>query len=976
MKTCLLRQTRHLRKTMTAHCLRFIGSWALTGKKTSAGTKQRASEEEVEAWKNHFEDLQKGKEKVNERVWQAITVIPTNSELGARPTRDEVRRAINKMKLGKAGGEDEMLAEYLKMGSEEVFDKVFTIVDIMWQRATQAADGEEASGWPPEWNTALVCPLFKNKGSRTDKGNYRGITLLSVGTKLLARVVAERTQVHSESFLGEHNAGFRKGRGVDDLLQVSRRICEEAAKGTGDMEIWLRFYDIEKAYPRVCREALWTLLEKLGYPRSFIKVCKAIHEGTEYKVKWMGTVSKPYRVDKGLREGCPSSPPLFNCYHFAVMTDFRRRREASATAHESTPGLRWKFKIDGNLVKKSTERSQEVRHVKTSVIGDFGFADDTAIVGETEEIKRAEEILIGTMIDWREKIHPGKTEGLRIAGGPDPTPASAVAWHGEKEAVRHCGGWLDNAGATKADTLFRAKQAKEAAYRIAKRWGRKQTNANKDKCRLRRSVRLKLMRSMVEPKAFRFCKTRRWLKSEVVTLQRALNYAVRRCFNLHPEVMQKYGISDKMLFEAAGWDPAEIVLRRQCLLWLGHVARMPITRKAKQALFGWIGGQKHKSHVQRDQATWLEQALNAANVNLTDWFRLAQNRHEWRNLVYNSCPRNRLSVDQEKQIDAWRLGKSLPKHVISNTNEEQQQAQDGWSCPVCGASFAKANSAQKHYDETHAVSDPSLVTSQTFECTKCKKSWRSQQGLEKHDCPATRPPAWWGNGEAVENAPGPAVVPPLNKDLNIYTNGSGGPNEQMGAGWGFAAYDGNHDFNFPCAKSYGPVIVEPWCPCFLGATAHTNNTAEISAMVEALLWVEELADSHAGEELMRVVMYYDSEYAASTVRGMWQGRCNMELANNAKLVVQRVRGKVQLVWKHVYGHTGNEGNELADRLADRGAQGKLLGIGRRWANMHCPNVVVGAKQKHMCCKFCGKAFASKQGRWNHENQSCPQRVQH
>ena len=32
--------------------------------------------------------------------------------------------------------------------------------------------------------------------------------------------------------------------------------------------------------------------------------------------------SSGYSVDRGLREGWPTSPPLFNCYHAAVMEDF------------------------------------------------------------------------------------------------------------------------------------------------------------------------------------------------------------------------------------------------------------------------------------------------------------------------------------------------------------------------------------------------------------------------------------------------------------------------------------------------------------------------------------------------------------------------------------------------------------------------------------------------------------------------------
>ena len=53
--------------------------------------------------------------------------------------------------------------------------------------------------------------------------------------------------------------------------------------------------------------------------------------------------------NRGLREGCPSSPPLLNIYHDAVMQDFKRRRELAAEAAGRTPGIEWHYKVDSRL---------------------------------------------------------------------------------------------------------------------------------------------------------------------------------------------------------------------------------------------------------------------------------------------------------------------------------------------------------------------------------------------------------------------------------------------------------------------------------------------------------------------------------------------------------------------------------------------------------------------------------------------------
>ena len=157
-----------------------------------------------------------------------------------------------------------------------------------------AIPGQEATGWPESWSQGIVIPLFKSKGSRNDKNQYRGITLLSVGSKLLARVVAQRVQKLSEAWLAENQSGFRKNRSVD-VLQATRRIVEEATATHAHPEVLLiRLFDIEKVYPRVSRDSLWRLMSVKGAPEGFIRICKWLHEHTVYQVCIHKGTSSPY----------------------------------------------------------------------------------------------------------------------------------------------------------------------------------------------------------------------------------------------------------------------------------------------------------------------------------------------------------------------------------------------------------------------------------------------------------------------------------------------------------------------------------------------------------------------------------------------------------------------------------------------------------------------------------------------------------
>eukprot|EP00959_Pyramimonas_sp_CCMP1952_P186105 3891749-Pyramimonas_sp.AAC.1 len=96
------------------------------------------------------------------------------------------------MRTGRQPGEYCFVAEALKYGGPAIRAEVYGTAKRMWSLAATAAEGEEAEAWPADWRVGLVVPLWKRKGSLKDKNTWRGITLLSVGSKLLARVVASR----------------------------------------------------------------------------------------------------------------------------------------------------------------------------------------------------------------------------------------------------------------------------------------------------------------------------------------------------------------------------------------------------------------------------------------------------------------------------------------------------------------------------------------------------------------------------------------------------------------------------------------------------------------------------------------------------------------------------------------------------------------------------------------------------------------
>ena len=124
---------------------------------------------------------------------------------------------------------------------------------------------------------ATIVALFKNKGLKTDCGNYRGISLLSIAGKILARIMLNRLipSVAAKN-LPESQCGFRRNRSTADMIFTVRQIQEKCTEQ--NMWLYAVFVDLTKAFDTVNREALWAILRKLSYPAKFTTLIRLLHD--------------------------------------------------------------------------------------------------------------------------------------------------------------------------------------------------------------------------------------------------------------------------------------------------------------------------------------------------------------------------------------------------------------------------------------------------------------------------------------------------------------------------------------------------------------------------------------------------------------------------------------------------------------------------------------------------------------------------
>ena len=117
---------------------------------------------------------------------------------------------------------------------------------------------------------------------------------------------------------------------------------------------------------------------------------------------------------------------------------------------------------------------------------------------------------------------------------------------------------------------------------------------------------------------------------------------------------------------------------------------------------------------------------------------------------------------------------------------------------------------------------------------------------------------------------------------------------------------------------FGPVVTTEAHLAFAGARVHSNNTAEMSAVVEALsfLWPQGSVarDSHS-------CVFHDSKHAVGVCLGTIHARSHVQLGLSCQQILLKIQRRLRYTMQLVYSHAENLGNECADHAAALGAFG-------------------------------------------------------
>ena len=260
-----------------------------------------APDEIKERWVEHFSDLLNINSETDESVLDELEQLPVKEELDHPITESELEKALSNTKCGKSPGPDGILPEVLVYGGQTLKKFLFALLTIFWTTQVLPAD--------------LINPnltiLFK-KGDRSDCGNYRGISLLSVVGKVLADILLQRLHFVLTDVYPESQHGYRSGRGTIDGIFTVRQLMEKTKEQR--CNLYIAFIDFTKAFDTVNRQLLFSLLEKIGCPPKLIGMLKCLYSNVKARLIIDGELSKLFDYNGGVKQGCKLAPSLYGIY--------------------------------------------------------------------------------------------------------------------------------------------------------------------------------------------------------------------------------------------------------------------------------------------------------------------------------------------------------------------------------------------------------------------------------------------------------------------------------------------------------------------------------------------------------------------------------------------------------------------------------------------------------------------------------------
>ncbi len=314
--------------------------------------------------------------------------------------KSEVAYVIKRLKNNKTPGPDEIENELLK-GFGDILTPHLTKIfnEILTSKVI-----------PEQWNLAEIILVYK-KGDKENVENYRPISLTSNICKVFMAILKNRMYNKLDFNQGIEQAGFRKGFSTVDNIFVLNQIIEK----TNEFNLGIKMLSIDfhKAFDSVDHEYLKMSLRKQGLEEDYIHIIQNYYKNAKARIT-LKNRGREFKVEKGVRQGDPLSPNLFNCILEEIFHNLKWANKGLKINGEYLNNLRYADDIiifakniteleemANELITECKKAGLKINGKKTKIIG---RGEKQNLIIDDQDIEEVEEIeYLGQTISFKDR---------------------------------------------------------------------------------------------------------------------------------------------------------------------------------------------------------------------------------------------------------------------------------------------------------------------------------------------------------------------------------------------------------------------------------------------------------------------------------------------------------------------------------------------------------------------------------------------
>ena len=221
--------------------------------------------------------------------------------------------ALLATKGGKSADGEGIFAEHLHNAPLNLILRLANLFNLMLKHAFV----------PTQFQSGHIIPLIKDQnGNHSDIGNYRGITISPIISKIFEHVLKMVFFDHLET--SQYQFGFKKNSSTVHALHCLRETVNYYVNNGS--RVFCAFLDASKAFDRLVHAGLFLKLIRRKVPFMFLTIIISWYSDLHCRVKWGDVFSDWFIITAGVRQGGVLSPDFYSIYVDDLLSEIRKSK--------------------------------------------------------------------------------------------------------------------------------------------------------------------------------------------------------------------------------------------------------------------------------------------------------------------------------------------------------------------------------------------------------------------------------------------------------------------------------------------------------------------------------------------------------------------------------------------------------------------------------------------------------------------------